>query len=115
VAKDPTGLSGGLLILWNPNCFNLITSFFGDGFLGITVEKEGALLNFINIYSPCNLAGKKNYGRIYWLLSNKAVGASGAWVGILMQFYDRRKEKGVVRIVDKEKDYFSLALLRRWR
>jgi exonuclease III len=59
VAKDSAGLSGGLLIFWNPTCFNLINSFFGDDFLGITVERDGESLNFINIYSPCNLAGKK--------------------------------------------------------
>jgi hypothetical protein len=34
------------------------------------------------------------------------VEVSGVWEGILMPFYDRRKGKGVVRIVDKEKDFF---------
>jgi hypothetical protein len=77
VAKDPAGLAGGLLILWNPNCFNLINSFFGDGFLGISVEREGVSLNFINIYSPCNLAGKKKL----WadLLALKHQSGGGEW------------------------------------
>jgi hypothetical protein len=43
------------------------------------------------------------------------VEVSGVWEGILMPFYDRRKGKGVVRIVDKEKDFFFLVLWRIWR
>jgi exonuclease III len=59
VVKDPVGLSGGMLILWNSNCCSMTNSFTGDGFLGITVEWEGEVIHFINIYSPCSLAGKK--------------------------------------------------------
>jgi exonuclease III len=77
VAKDPIGLSGGLLILWNSNCFNLINSFYGDGFLGITVDRDGEYFNFINIYSPCSLAGKKKL----WedLLMVKQHSGGGEW------------------------------------
>jgi exonuclease III len=77
VVKDLVGLSGGMIILWNSNCFNLLNSFSGDGFLGITVEREGAVLNFINIYSPCSLAGKKKL----WdeLLDFKLQSGGGEW------------------------------------
>jgi hypothetical protein len=67
-----------MLILWNSICFNLINSFYGDGFLGITVEREGETLNFINIYSPCSLAGKKKL----WadLLDLKHRSVRGDWI-----------------------------------
>jgi hypothetical protein len=59
VVKEAEGLSGGMLILWNIDSFKLLNNFFGDGFLGITVEREGMVLHLINIYSPCTLAGKR--------------------------------------------------------
>jgi exonuclease III len=77
VVKDPVGLSGGMIILWNSNCFNMTSSFSGDGFLGITVEREGEVLNFINIYSPCSLAGKKKLWADLLILKQQSGG--GEW------------------------------------
>ncbi|PNY01680.1 cysteine-rich receptor-like protein kinase, partial [Trifolium pratense] len=59
VAKEADGLSGGLLTIWNANLFKLLHSFIGDGFVGLCVEWEGMMLNIVNVYSPCSLAGKR--------------------------------------------------------
>jgi hypothetical protein len=37
----------------------MLNSFSGDGFLGIRVEKEGVVMNLVNVYSPCSISGKK--------------------------------------------------------
>jgi hypothetical protein len=59
VVKDLVGLSGDLLVMWNSDSFNLVNSFSGESYLGITVEREGAVTHLVNIYSPCSLSGKK--------------------------------------------------------
>jgi hypothetical protein len=70
--------------------------------LGITVERKGVVLNFINIYSPYSLAGKKKlWDELFAFKQQSGGGGSGAWVGTLMQFYVHRKEKARVRLVDK--------------
>jgi exonuclease III len=78
VAKDPVGLSGGLLIIWNSDFCNLLANFSGDGYLGVRVERDGVELSLVNVYSPCNLSGKKKL----WedLLSLKQQGGGGGLV-----------------------------------
>ncbi|CAJ2652296.1 unnamed protein product [Trifolium pratense] len=77
VAKDPVGLSGGLLVIWNSVTFNLLNNFSGEGFLGISVEKEGDVMHIVNIYSPCSALGKKKL----WedLLALKQQNSVGEW------------------------------------
>ncbi|MCH86118.1 hypothetical protein A2U01_0006972 [Trifolium medium] len=77
VVKEAVGLLGGMLIIWNTDSFKFLNSFSGDGFLGITVDREGVVLHIVNIYSPCNMAGKKKL----WedLLSFKRQYGSGEW------------------------------------
>jgi exonuclease III len=115
VAKDPAGFPGGLLILWNPTCFNLINSLFGDGFLGITVEQEGETLNFINIYSPCNLAGKKKQ----WedLLAFKQQSGGGEWClgGDFNAILRSSERKGCSADSRQGERLFFLVLWRIWR
>jgi hypothetical protein len=66
-----------MLIIWNSSFFKLLSSFFGHGFLGIKVEKEGVIMHIVNVYSPCNLSGKKKL----WeeLLLAKQQGGAGEW------------------------------------
>jgi exonuclease III len=59
VFQESAGMSGGLLIVWNSNTFKFLSSFSGHGFLGIKVERDGVVLNIVNVYSPCSMAGKK--------------------------------------------------------
>jgi hypothetical protein len=59
VVQESNGLSGGMIIIWNSSCFKLLSSFSGYGFLGIKVERDGVVLHIVNVYSPCNLLGKK--------------------------------------------------------
>ncbi|GAU18560.1 hypothetical protein TSUD_325520 [Trifolium subterraneum] len=65
------------------------------------VERDGVVFHLVNVYSPCSISGKR-------------VG-SGAWEGILMSCYIRRKEKAVPLIVDMEKEFYLITLWRRWR
>ncbi|MCI28588.1 hypothetical protein A2U01_0049789, partial [Trifolium medium] len=66
-----------MLTIWNSDSFKFLSNFSGDGFLGITVEKEGVVLHIVNIYSPCSISGKKKL----WedLLTLKQQYGSGEW------------------------------------
>ncbi|PNY01857.1 cysteine-rich receptor-like protein kinase, partial [Trifolium pratense] len=77
VVQEPVGLSGGMLIIWNSDSFKFLSSFSGNGFLGITVERESVVLHIVNIYSPCNISGKKKL----WedILALKQHSSNGEW------------------------------------
>ncbi|MCI10869.1 hypothetical protein A2U01_0031966, partial [Trifolium medium] len=77
VAKPAEGLSGGLLLLWNAGLFVVNHVINGDGFIGICVEEDGKFLYIINVYSPCNLQGKRRL----WndLLNLKSGCEEGDW------------------------------------
>ncbi|WJX29981.1 hypothetical protein P8452_18568 [Trifolium repens] len=77
VIQEAVGRSGGLLTMWNKSSVNFLSSFSGAGFLGIKAEREGKILYLINIYSPCNLAGKRKL----WedLLAFKNLNSDGEW------------------------------------
>ncbi|PNX99941.1 cysteine-rich receptor-like protein kinase, partial [Trifolium pratense] len=77
LAKEASGLSGGLLCIWNKNLFSFVYSFTGDGFLGVCVEWKEGLLYLVNIYSPCSLSGKRKLWKD--LLDFKANNVSGEW------------------------------------
>jgi exonuclease III len=62
VFQESTGMSGGLLIIWNSTTFKVLSSFSGHGFLCIKVERDGVVLHIVNVYSPCSLVGKKQLG-----------------------------------------------------
>jgi exonuclease III len=100
VAKDLVGLSGGLLIIWNSDFCNLFASFSGDGYLGVRVEKEGVEVYFVNVYSPCNLSGKKKLWENMLSLKQQGGGGNGVWEVTLIQSFMLRKEKVVAQIVD---------------
>ncbi|PNX89244.1 hypothetical protein L195_g045361 [Trifolium pratense] len=77
VVKEPEGLSGGMLVIWNSDSFMLLRSFDGNGFLGIKVELDGVVMHIVNIYSLCSLSGKKKL----WedLLVFKQQSGGGEW------------------------------------
>lgn len=48
------GRSGGLLCLWKSDSFDVISSFSGDGFLGVIGHCKGCPkeLTIVNVYRP---------------------------------------------------------------
>ncbi|PNX74944.1 cysteine-rich receptor-like protein kinase, partial [Trifolium pratense] len=77
IAQASDGLSGGLLTVWNIGIFNFKFSFNDVGFLGICVEWKGLILYIVNVYSPCNYAGKR---RLWDILYNfKLNNEKGEW------------------------------------
>jgi exonuclease III len=77
IAKNPVGFSGGMLIIWNSVFFNLRNSFSGDGFLGVSVDREGDVLHIVNVYAPCNISGKKKLWEDLSMLKQQIGG--GKW------------------------------------
>ncbi|MCI00463.1 hypothetical protein A2U01_0021482, partial [Trifolium medium] len=77
VAKQSTGASGGLLTMWNSDLILFNFSFYGDGFLGISVEWEGVVLYIINVYAPCTVSGKRKLWQE--LLDFKMNNEEGEW------------------------------------
>ncbi|MCI24910.1 reverse transcriptase, partial [Trifolium medium] len=67
----------GLLSVWNKDLFSFRYSFTGDGYLGVCVEWKDSLLYIVNVYSSCNLSGKRKL----WsdLLDFKKNNAPGEW------------------------------------
>ncbi|GKV27405.1 hypothetical protein SLEP1_g36578 [Rubroshorea leprosula] len=61
VVKASNGLSGGLLSIWNSKVFRKIDVIEGENFLGVSGlwGEEDSLVYIINIYSPCQLPGKR--------------------------------------------------------
>lgn len=59
--KEAVGRSGGLAVLWRKGCFELISEFQGNNFLGLEGfwGKKRHKVTLINIYAPCDLRGKK--------------------------------------------------------
>lgn len=55
------GRSGGLLSVWGLGAFSISSSFSGTGYLGISgVWSCGVQCSLVNIYSPCDLEGKRS-------------------------------------------------------
>ncbi|CAJ2673212.1 unnamed protein product [Trifolium pratense] len=59
VFKESRGLSSGMLSVWNKDLFSFRYSFSGDSYLSVCVEWKNGLLYIINVYSPCNMSGKR--------------------------------------------------------
>lgn len=61
VSHPASGSARGILSMWNAGKGSLIFSFSGSGFLGVCLEwgysKQKCFV--VNIYAPCNLAGKR--------------------------------------------------------
>ncbi|XP_058774256.1 uncharacterized protein LOC131648522 [Vicia villosa] len=74
---DAEVASGGMLIMWRKDFFNLIYSFRGDGFLGICVEKDNRRIYFVNIYAACDHKIRLRSWRS--LLDLKRRSSAGSW------------------------------------
>lgn len=53
------GRSGGLVILWKEQNFDLVFSFKGTGYIGIKLWWKDRFYYICNVYSPCSSQGKK--------------------------------------------------------
>ncbi|XP_058768344.1 uncharacterized protein LOC131642077 [Vicia villosa] len=76
-AKNSIGMSGGMLLLWNPAIIEAQVSFEGDGFVGIQALWRGTCIYFVNIYSACTIHSKRKL----WsdLVNLKSSFPSGYW------------------------------------
>ncbi|XP_058741336.1 uncharacterized protein LOC131613705 [Vicia villosa] len=92
--SNSTGMSGGLLTLWNTSKVEVVHSFKGGGFLGIKVVWKGHFYYVANVYSSCELANK----RALWeeLLRLKNIYIDGEWIigGDFNAVKDRSERKG---------------------
>ncbi|GKV15257.1 hypothetical protein SLEP1_g26053 [Rubroshorea leprosula] len=78
VVKDSIGRSGGLLCVWNSKAISVKHVWEGENFISIqgVWTVENVVINVVNVYSPCQLAGK----RILWLeLKNLVLQTGGMW------------------------------------
>lgn len=77
IALPSSGLSGGLLMMWKRGLWVVKSNFSGHGFIGVCVEFKSKLFFFVNVYAPCNTAGR----RLLWeTLYNLKYGSSaGEW------------------------------------
>ncbi|GKV45281.1 hypothetical protein SLEP1_g52387 [Rubroshorea leprosula] len=76
--KDACGMSGGMLCLWNPKVLTMSRIIEGENFIGIEGiwGREATPVSIINVYSPCQLSGK----RTLWEELKKLVsGRGGNW------------------------------------
>jgi len=64
MARPFFGWSGGILCLWKKWIVEVKYHFFGVGFMGFCVAcvKIRFVFHFVNVYLPCNLAGKRKGG-----------------------------------------------------
>ncbi|MCH85190.1 LINE-1 reverse transcriptase like, partial [Trifolium medium] len=55
------GRSGGILTLWDGAIGNCVSSFQGQGYLGVCLEwgEKKTLCLIVNVYAPCNIISKK--------------------------------------------------------
>ncbi|GKV51190.1 hypothetical protein SLEP1_g57860 [Rubroshorea leprosula] len=78
VAKDACGMSGGMLCLWNPKVLTMSRIIEGENFIGIEGiwGTEATPVSIINVYSPCQLSGKRS---LWEELKKLVSGRGGNW------------------------------------
>ncbi|XP_058776288.1 uncharacterized protein LOC131650601 [Vicia villosa] len=74
---EAEGASGGILIMWRKDFFNLLYSFRGEGFLVVCVEKENKRIYFVNIYASCDHKARMNSWRKLTDLKRRSL--DGSW------------------------------------
>lgn len=107
-ASNSSGLSGGLLILWNSQYLDVLCSFSGPGYLGIKALWRDKIIYICNVYSPCIISLKQELWKN--ILNLKEKFRDGEWlVGGYFNAVKRRSErKGkVVLSMDPERGEFS--------
>lgn len=59
ISKNAVGQSGGMLSVWKPELMEVLFSFSGEHFIGVSVKVQGHVCYLVNVYSACNMAGKR--------------------------------------------------------
>lgn len=59
VFQESEGLSGGIFSMWKKGSLDMLSSMEWDGFIGVSIIRDGKVFHTINIYSPCSLEGKR--------------------------------------------------------
>lgn len=59
--KLVNGRSGGLICIWNPNVLKVERKIEGENFIGMfrSWGRENTLVYIVNVYSPCDIEGKR--------------------------------------------------------
>lgn len=97
VSKDDVGRSGGLLVIWKRECFELETVFYENNYVGLEGwwGRDRVRVTLVNVYAPCDLGRKK---RLWEELENHMFGRGGdRWciMGDFNSVKDSREKKGV--------------------
>jgi exonuclease III len=100
------GRSGGILTLWDDSKRNCVSSFQGQGFLGVCLEwglkKSNCLI--VNVYAPCNIHSKK----VLWidiLVALRAYPADSYCIlGDFNSVREKAEQKGVVSFPNWRED-----------
>ncbi|XP_058775098.1 uncharacterized protein LOC131649352 [Vicia villosa] len=107
-STDSVGRSGGLITLWRKYNLEVLTSFRGEGYLGIKVRWKDNDYYVVNIYSSCDIVKKKRM----WtdLLELKLKFNDGEWImgGDFNSIKNSRERKGRAdRVFSKEDELFA--------
>ncbi|XP_058782835.1 uncharacterized protein LOC131657455 [Vicia villosa] len=76
--SNSVGRSGGLLTLWKNENLEVVSSFKGEGYLGIKFMKSNRFFYLVNIYSSCELPKKRDLWRR--ILELKEAHKDGEWI-----------------------------------
>lgn len=111
--SNSEGRSGGLITLWNKDYVKEISSFKGDGFLGVKVIWKDDFYYIVNIYSSCDISKKKRLWEV--LIELKKKYNDGEWImgGDFNAIKNDRERKGrAMNINYKEGDLFAEFILK---
>lgn len=98
LAQNATERSGGMIIIWKKESFEMTVEFSGSNFLGVEGwwGKERVKVSVINVYAPCDMSGK----RLLWeeLASQLDNRGGDKWciLGDFNSIKDVSERKGVV-------------------
>jgi hypothetical protein len=79
VYKPSVGNSGGILSIWRKSNATLVSSFQGDGFVGVCLNwgVENLRCIVVNVYSKCDLVAKRRLWEA--LVEERGSRRSGTW------------------------------------
>jgi hypothetical protein len=97
VHAPAAGNSGGLLSIWSKSSALLIFSFVGDGYVGVGldwgVEKKRCFI--VNVYSKCDLSGKRSLWENLLLSKNEYGGGAWCFLGDFNAVLNRTERRGL--------------------
>lgn len=103
-----SGRSGGIIAIWACKSFQLVNSFSRLGYLGISGLYSGGIsCNFIHVYSPCDLAGKRGlWSNIVTEIRSRG-GDNWCVLGDFNAIVDPSERRGNYPIVHREIEEFN--------